>query len=158
MLIIWCRIDICSCKFSAKVSLMLDNPFPVPPLCKLNDISLCFFQISIKSPVNCLFLSGKTMFSWSHPLCFGSLGKFQNNIKISIKTARVFRLSVSCEYDELYSMVKFREKTTRNRGKGQTKWDKIFIINFVRLAQITFSLIFCGKMLQKHWISSWKIC
>ena len=42
------RTDICSCKLSAKVSLMLDNPFPVPSLCKLNHISVCFIQISTK--------------------------------------------------------------------------------------------------------------
>ena len=99
MLIIWCRTDIiCSCKVSAKVSLMLDNPFPVSSLCNLNHISLCFIQISIKSPANCLFPSGKAMFFWSHPRCFGPLGKFQHNIKISIKTARVSRLSASCDY------------------------------------------------------------
>ena len=40
------------------------------------------------------------MFFWSHPRCFGPLGKFQHNIKISIKTARVSRLSVSCDYGE----------------------------------------------------------
>ena len=38
------------------------------------------------------------MFFWSHPRCFGPLGKFQHNIKISIKTARVSRLSVSYDY------------------------------------------------------------
>ena len=48
MIILWCRTDICSCKLSAKVSLMLDNPFPVPYLCKLNDISVYFIQISTK--------------------------------------------------------------------------------------------------------------
>ena len=62
MLILWCRTGICSCKFSVKVSLMLDNPFLVPSLCKLNHISLCFIQISTKSPANCLFPSGKAMF------------------------------------------------------------------------------------------------
>ena len=87
------RTDIFSCKFSAKVSLMLDNPFLVPSLCKLNHISLCFVQISTKSPANCLFPSGKAMLFWSHPRCFGPLGKFQHNRKISIKTARVSRLS-----------------------------------------------------------------
>ena len=86
------RTDIFSCKFSAKVSLMLDNPFLVPSLCKLNHISVCFIQISTKSPANSLFPS---MFFWSHPWCFGPLGKFQHNIKISIKTARVSRLSFS---------------------------------------------------------------
>ena len=99
MLILWCRTDICRCKFSAKVFLMLDNPFLVPSLSKLNHISLCFIQISTKSPANCLFPSGKAMFFWSHSRCFGPLGKFQYNIKISLKTARVSRLFVSCDYD-----------------------------------------------------------
>ena len=98
MHILWCRTEICSCKLSAKVSLMLDNPFPVPSLCKLNHISVCFIQISTKSPANSLFPSGKAMFFWSHPRCLGPLGKFQHNIEISIKTARVSRLSVSCDY------------------------------------------------------------
>ena len=95
MLIHWCRTDICSCKISAKVSLMLDNPFLVPFRCKLNHISLCFIQISTKSAYS---LQGKQCFFWSHPRCFGPLGKFQHNIKISIKTARVSRLSVSYDY------------------------------------------------------------
>ena len=77
------RTDIFSCKFSAKVSLMLDNPFLVPSLCKLNHISLCFIQISTKSAYS---LQGKQCFFWSHPRCFGPLGKFQHNIKIYIKT------------------------------------------------------------------------
>ena len=85
MLILWCRTDICSCKFSAKVSLMLDNPFLVPSLCKLIHISLCFIQIAQNHLQNCLFPSGKAMFFWSHPQCFGPLGKFQHNIKISVK-------------------------------------------------------------------------
>ena len=83
MLIRWCRTDICSCKLSAKVSLMLDNPFLVPSLCKLNHISLCFIQINTKSAYS---LQGKQCFFWSHPRCFGPLGKFQHNIKIYIKT------------------------------------------------------------------------
>ena len=95
MLIRWCRTDICSCKLSAKVFLMLDNPFLVPSLCKLNHISVCFIQISTKSSANSLFPSGKAMFFfWSHPRCFGPLSKFQHNIKISIKTARVSKLKV----------------------------------------------------------------
>ena len=97
MLIRWCRTDICSCKLSAKVFLMLDNPFLVPSLCKLNHISVCFIQISTKSLANSLFPSGKAMFFWSHSRCFGPFGKYPHNIKVSIKTARVSRLSVSCE-------------------------------------------------------------
>ena len=83
MLTLWCRTDICSCKLSAKVSLMLENPFLVSSLCKLNHISLCFIKISTQSPV--YFLQG-------------SLGKFQHNIKISIRTARVSRQSVFYDY------------------------------------------------------------
>ena len=81
---------------SAKVSLMLDNPFLVASLCKLNHTSLCFIQISTKSAYS---LQGKQCFFWSHPRCFGPLGKFQHNIKISIKTARVSRRYVSYDYD-----------------------------------------------------------
>ena len=55
MHILWCRTDICSCKHSAKVSFMLDNPFPVPSFCKLNHISVCFIKISTK--ITCKQLS-----------------------------------------------------------------------------------------------------
>ena len=89
------RTDIFSCKFSAKVSLMLGNPFLVPSLCKLNHISLCFIQISTKSAYS---LQGKQCFFWSHPQCFGPLGKFQHKLKISINTTHVSRLAVSCDY------------------------------------------------------------
>ena len=93
------RTDIFSCKFFAKDTLMLENPFLVPSLCKLNHTSLCFIPISTKSPAKLLipFREG-TVFYWSHPRCSGPLGKFQHNIKISIRMARVSRLSVSCDY------------------------------------------------------------
>ena len=97
----WCRADIWSCKLFVKVSLMLDSPFLVPSLCKLNNISVCSIQISTKLPANSLFPSRKPMFFWSHPRCFGPLSKFQHNIKISIKISiiafGVCRLSVSCD-------------------------------------------------------------
>ena len=48
------KTDIFSCKFSVKVSLMLENPFLVPSLCKLNHISVCFIQISTKSAYSLL--------------------------------------------------------------------------------------------------------
>ena len=48
------RTGIFSCKFSAKVSLMLENPFIVPSLSKLNHIRLYFIQISTKSPAKLL--------------------------------------------------------------------------------------------------------
>ena len=93
------RTTIFSCKFSVKIALMLDNPFLVPSLCRLNHISLCFIQISTKSPAKRLIpFRESTVFFWSHPWCFGPLGKLQHNIKISIKTACISRLSVSCDY------------------------------------------------------------
>ena len=45
MHILWCRTADCSNKLFVKVSLMLDNPFPVVSLCKLNHISVCFIEI-----------------------------------------------------------------------------------------------------------------
>ena len=78
---------------------MLQNPFLVPSLCKLNHISCCFIQISTKSPAKLLFpFRESTCFFWIHP---GVLGRSVNFsiIKISIKMARVSRLSVSCDYD-----------------------------------------------------------
>ena len=60
MLILWWKTDICSCKLSAKVSLMLDNSFPVPSLCKLNHTTVCFIQISTKITCKQLYsLQGK---------------------------------------------------------------------------------------------------
>ena len=107
MLILWCRTDICSHKFSAKVVLMLGNPFLVPSLSKLNHISLCFIQINTKSPANSPYsLQGKQCFFWGHLRCFGPHDKFQHNIKISIITARVSRLSVSCGYAPTQSFLK----------------------------------------------------
>ena len=94
------------------------NLFLVPSLCKLNHISRYFIQISTKSPANCLFPSGKALlfFFWSHLRCFGPLGKFQHNIKISIKTARVSRRSISCDYsktDKLQRVVRLQYKSSR---------------------------------------------
>ena len=80
--------EIFSRKFSVKTVLMLDNPFLVPSFYKLNHISLCFVQIITKSA----YSLQSNVFFWSHPRYFGPLGKFQRNIKISIKTARVSRL------------------------------------------------------------------
>ena len=92
------RTDIFSCKFSVKVSLTLDNPFLVPSLCKLNHDSLSLFRLAQNHLQRCLFPSGKALFFWSDLRSFGPLDKFQHNIKISIKTGRVSRLSVSCDY------------------------------------------------------------
>ena len=114
MLVRWCRTDTCSYKLSAKVSLMLDNPFLLnsycKSLCKLNHISVYFIQISTKSPANSLFPSGKAIFFWSHPRCFGPLGKFQRNIKISIKTI----ISVFPDYLFLMTMIKLIQKFDGN--------------------------------------------
>ena len=92
------RTDIFSCKFSVKVSLMLDNSFLVPS--KVNHISLCFIQIRTESPAKLFFpFRESTVFFEVIPGIFGLLRKFQHNIKISVKAARVSRLSVSCDYD-----------------------------------------------------------
>ena len=99
---------------ATKVSLMLDNPFLVnsycKSLCKLNHISVYFIQISTKSPAKSLFPSGKAIFFWSHPRCFGPLGKFQHNIKISIKTI----ISVFPDYLFLMTMIKLIQKFDGN--------------------------------------------
>ena len=92
MHIVWCRTDVCSYKLSAKVPLMLCNPFPVPSLCKLNHIRVCFIRISMNFTYKQLIPSGKAIFL-NDPWCFGQLGKFQHNREISIKTACVSRLS-----------------------------------------------------------------
>ena len=57
------------------------------------------------------------MFFWSHLRCFGPLGKFQHNIKISIKTARVSRLSVSYDY-VLRQLVVFGAYSKKNLVKS----------------------------------------
>ena len=63
------RTDICSCKFYVKVSLMLDNSFLAPFLCKLNHISLYFIQINTKSPAKLLFpFRESTVFLRSSPV------------------------------------------------------------------------------------------
>ena len=72
-----------------QVSLMLDNPFPVPSLCKLNHSSVCLIQISTR--ITCR----ESHFFWSDLWCVGPLGKFQHNIEISVKMDRVSRLSFS---------------------------------------------------------------
>ena len=95
MHILWCRTGICSCKLSAKICLILNNPFPDPSLCKLNHISVCFNQISTK--IICKQLI-PFMFFWSDPWCFGPLSKFQHKTEISIKMDRVSRLSIFCDY------------------------------------------------------------
>ena len=104
MLIRWCRTDIYCCKLSAKVSLMLDNPFLVPSLCKFHHISACFIQISTKSPANSNVIFEVIPGVLGHSVNF-------NITKISIKTARVSRLSVSYGY-----------------GQSNTSiWERVFI-------------------------------
>ena len=87
-----CRTDICSCKLSAKLSLMLDNPFSVPSFWKLSQISIWFIQISTKFTCKQLIpFKESHVFFWNDPQCFGPLSK--QNIEISTETARVSRLS-----------------------------------------------------------------
>ena len=46
--ILWYGTDTCSLEFPVKVSLMSNNPFPVPFLCKLKHSSVYFIQNSMK--------------------------------------------------------------------------------------------------------------
>ena len=78
---------------AANVSLMLENPFPVPSLCKLYHISVCFIQISTKITCKQVIPLRESHIFWRTPQSFGLLGKFQHNINISIKMALVPRLS-----------------------------------------------------------------
>ena len=86
MPMLWCRTDICSSKLSAKVSLSLENPFPVPAFCKLNYVSVCIINhLQIANP-------------FQSKLCFlkvilGVLGRSVNfNItEISIKDGPCFQ-------------------------------------------------------------------
>ena len=106
MHILWCRTGICSCKRSAKVSLTLDNPFPVSSLCKLNHISICFIQISTK--ITC-----KRLIPFKEEPCFfemipGVLGHSVNfNINRFLLRRPVFPdyLSVSCDYAHKLSSI-----------------------------------------------------
>ena len=88
------RTDIFSSKFSAKVSLMLHNPFLVPSLCKLNHISLCFMQISTKSPAKLLIrFRESTVYFEVIP------GVLDCSVNFNITWRFLFLLSVSCDYD-----------------------------------------------------------
>ena len=59
------------------------------------------------------------MFFWGHPWCFGSLGKFQHNIKISVKTAHVSSLSFHflwlCFYKKHLVAASESEVATQNK-------------------------------------------
>ena len=46
--ILWCGTDTCSLELPVEVSLMSNNPFPVPFLCKLKHTSVYFIQNSMK--------------------------------------------------------------------------------------------------------------
>ena len=83
------QTDIFSSKFSVKVSLMLDNPCLVPSHCKLNHISLCFIQVSTKSPAKQLipFPRGK---HWFFEVLPGVLCRLVN---FNIKQRFLLRLS-----------------------------------------------------------------
>ena len=95
------RTNICSCKISSKVPLMLENPFPVPFLCKLNYTSVCFIHISTK--ITCKKL---ITFRRSHvvfeviPRCFELLVNFNITQRFLLRR-HVFPdyLSVSCDHD-----------------------------------------------------------
>ena len=85
------------------------------------------------------------MFFWSHPRCFGPLGKFQHNIKISIKTARVSRLSVSYDYAfiDISSRPEIFFKILQNQEETQSLLvqkvaNRCFPVNFVKFLRTSF--------------------
>ena len=102
MHILWCRTGICNCKLSAKVSLMLDNPFPVPSFCKLKHISVSFIQISTRSTCKQLI-----PFRESHVFFEVILDVLGRQVNFNIKQRFILRrpvfpdyLPVSCDYDQ----------------------------------------------------------
>ena len=99
MLILWCRTGICSCKFYAKVSLMLDNPFLVPSFCKLNHISVCFIQISTKLPAKLIIPFSKATSFWNHPSVLG------HSVNFNITLRFLLRLSMFPDYPFLMTML-----------------------------------------------------
>ena len=60
MRILWCRTDICTYKLSAKVSLMLDNPFPVHRFLHQNHLQSAYFL----QGKPCLFLKWSPVFQF----------------------------------------------------------------------------------------------
>ena len=106
------RTEIFSGKFSVKVFLKLGNPFQVPSGCKLNHISLCFIQISTKSPAKLLIpFRESTVFFEVIAVVLGCSVNF-NITKISIKTASVCRLFFSCDYGYNYILRKIHSETS----------------------------------------------
>ena len=99
MLILWCRTGISSCKLSAKVSLMLDKPFPVPSLCKLNYINICFIQISMTITWKQLIPFRESNFFESIPGVLGRLVNFNITWRFILRWP-IFPdyLAISCDY------------------------------------------------------------
>ena len=110
MLILWCRTDICSCKLSAKVSLMLDNPFPVSCLCKLNHISVSFIQISTKTTYKQLI-----PFRESHGFLEVIPGVFGRPVNFNLTYRFLLRRSVFQDYAFLVAMMQCFFHVVRNK-------------------------------------------
>ena len=96
------RTDICSCKRSAKVSLMLDNPFLFPSLCKLNHVSVCFIQISTKPLATVYSLQVKQYFFEVIPGVWGCLLNFNITYRF------LLRWPVFLDYPFLMTMMNLR--------------------------------------------------
>ena len=102
--ILWCRTDICSWKISVNLSLMLENPFLVPFLCKFKHISVYFILNSMKTirPPNNWSLSEKAMLFKVVP---NSIIFKITHIFLLRRTAFPDYLSVSCDYDDLWLQI-----------------------------------------------------
>ena len=98
------RTNIFSCKLSVKVSLMLNNPFLVPSLCKLNHISLCFIHVSTKSPAKLLipFTESSGFFE----VIPGTLGR---SVNFNITLRFLLRRPVFPDYPFLVNMITLRQ-------------------------------------------------
>ena len=122
---------------------MLGNPFLVPSRCKLNHISLCFIQISTKSPAKLLIpFRESTVFLEVIPGVLGRSVKFQHNIKISIKTAHVSRLlflvaMVRSSRSQIFSKISVLKNFVNFTGKYLC-WS-LFLIKFKQTPTQVFS-------------------
>ena len=105
MRILWCRLT-------------LGNPFPVPCLCKLNHISVCFIQISTK--INCKQL---IPFRESHVFFEVIPGVLGRSVNFNILRRPVFP-----DYPFLVTMV-------RSISKPSFISQKIFSKNFVAILE-----------------------
>ena len=117
MHILWCRTDICSCKLSAKVSLILENQFQLPYLCKLNHISVCFIPYQHENHLQIAdSVQRKSCFLKVIPSVLGRSVNFNIILRFLLRLP-VFpdQFSVSCDYVPMGS-ANVRHENSRLEG------------------------------------------